>query len=66
MINTTVIPDPANTAWEIQKDKLQAKFPILTDEDLNYEKGKLDEMLNKVQIKLGKTKEQVEEIISAL
>lgn len=49
-----------------KKAKLKAKFTILTDADLNYEDGKKDEMLNKVQVKLGKTKEELAKIIAAL
>ena len=44
----------------------EAKFTILTDSDLNYEGGKKDEMFSKVQVKLGKTKEELATIIAAL
>jgi uncharacterized protein YjbJ (UPF0337 family) len=46
-----------------QKDKLKQKFAILTDNDLMYEEGKRDEMLGKLQIKLGKTKEELHAIM---
>jgi len=52
--------------WNEQKGKLKQAFGILTDNDLMYEKGKKDEMLGKLQIKLGKTKEEFEKIISDL
>jgi uncharacterized protein YjbJ (UPF0337 family) len=52
--------------WHEQKGKLKQKFAVLTDNDLMYEEGKKEEMLGKLQVKLGKTKEELEKIISAL
>jgi uncharacterized protein YjbJ (UPF0337 family) len=61
MINS--IQGKAN--WNYQKGKLKEKFAVLTDNDLLYEQGKKDEMLAKIQIKLGKTKEELDKIIEA-
>ena len=52
--------------WEEQKGKLKQKFAILTDNDLMFEEGKKDEMMGKIQIKIGKTKEELEKLISDL
>lgn len=52
--------------WEEQKGKLKQKFAALTDNDLKYIEGKKEEMLGKLQIKLGKTKEQLHKIIDNL
>jgi uncharacterized protein YjbJ (UPF0337 family) len=52
--------------WNEQKGKLKQQFATLTDNDLMFEEGKKDEMLGKIQIKLGKTKEEMQKIISAL
>ena len=52
--------------WNEQKAKLKKKFSILTDNDLKYENGKKDEMLAKLQVKLGKTQEELKKIIEAL
>ncbi len=52
--------------WNQQKGKLKQKFASLTDNDLMFEEGKKDEMLGKLQVKLGKTKEELEKIIEAL
>jgi len=52
--------------WNEQKGKLKQKFAILTDNDLMFEEGKQDEMYGKLQIKLGKTKEELHKIISSL
>ena len=52
--------------WEEQKGKLKQKFATLTDDDLLFAEGKKDEMLGKVQVKLGKSKEELHKIISEL
>ena len=52
--------------WNEQKGKLMQKFAILTDNDLMFAKGKKEEMLGKLQIKLGKTKEELYKIILEL
>ena len=52
--------------WEEQKGKLKQQFANLTDDDLLFAEGKKEEMLGKLQIKLGKTKEEMHNIISAL
>ncbi len=52
--------------WNEQKGKLKQKFAALTDDDLMFEEGRKEEMLGKLQIKLGKTKEELHKIISAL
>lgn len=52
--------------WNEQKGKLKQKFANLTDNDLMFESGKKDEMFGRLQIKLGKTKEELDAIIAAL
>jgi uncharacterized protein YjbJ (UPF0337 family) len=51
--------------WNEQKGKLKQKFASLTDNDLVFEEGKKDEMLGKLQIKLGKSKEELDKIMEA-
>jgi len=38
----------------------------LTDSDLQFVSGKKDEMMNKLQLKLGKTKDDLNKIIDGL
>jgi len=52
--------------WNEQKGKLKQKFAVLTDNDLMFEEGKEEEMYGKLQIKLGKTKEELRKIINGL
>ncbi len=61
-MNTTVLKGN----WNEQKGKLKQQFATLTDNDLMLEEGKQDEMLGRLQIKLGKTKEEIHKIIEAL
>jgi uncharacterized protein YjbJ (UPF0337 family) len=52
--------------WNEQKGKLKKKFGYLTDNDLMFEEGRKEEMLGKLQIKLGKTKDELAKLIAAL
>ncbi len=52
--------------WNEQKGKLKMKFAALLDNDLLFEEGKKEEMFGKLQLKLGKTKEELLKIIAAL
>lgn len=61
-MNTTEVKG----TWNEQKGKLKQKFAVLTDNDLLFVEGKKDEMLGKLQIKLGKTKEELQDIFKAL
>ena len=66
MTSPSETPVPVRGNWYDQKAKLKAQYPGLTDADLQYEKGKKDEMLERVQVKLDKTKEELADIIAAL
>ncbi|MDR3705729.1 MAG: CsbD family protein [Paludibacteraceae bacterium] len=61
-MNTTEVKEN----WDEQKGKLKQKFAILTDNDLLFAEGKKDEMYGRLQIKLGKSKEELLKIIEAL
>jgi uncharacterized protein YjbJ (UPF0337 family) len=52
--------------WNEIKGKLKLKFAILTDHDVLLIEGKKEEMLGRLQIKLGKTKEELQKIIAGL
>ncbi len=61
-MNTTIIKGN----WNEQVGKLKTQFAILTDNDLMFEEGKKEEMLGKLQIKLGKTKEEFQDLMNSL
>ena len=50
--------------WNEAAGKLKQQYANLTDDDLLLVKGKEEELLGRLQKKLGKTKEEVQEIIS--
>ncbi|MEO6542248.1 MAG: general stress protein CsbD [Ferruginibacter sp.] len=52
--------------WSEIKEKLKHKFGLLTESDLLFGAGKQDEMLGRLQTKLGRTKAEVHKIISEL
>ena len=52
--------------WHELKGKLRQQFAILTDQDLEFAKGKEEELFGRLEKKLGKTKEQLREMISSL
>ncbi len=52
--------------WNEAKGKLKQKFAMLTDNDLLLIEGKQDELIGRLQVKLGKTKEEISKIISEL
>lgn len=53
-------------SWNETKGKLKQKFAMLTDSDVLLVEGKKDEMLGRLQSKLGKTKAEIEKLISEL
>jgi uncharacterized protein YjbJ (UPF0337 family) len=52
--------------WNEIAGKLKQKYANLTDDDLIFNQGKEDELLGKLQTKVGKTKEQIRKIISKI
>ncbi len=52
--------------WNIIKGKLKERFAVLTDNDLLYIKGKEEELLGRIQRKLGKTKRELMELMGQL
>lgn len=52
--------------WNETKGKLKQKFALLTDNDVLLIEGRHEEMLSRLQIKLGKTREEIQKLISEL
>ncbi|GEM_PF-504374 len=52
--------------WELQKAQLKQYFEGLTDGDLTFEKGKKQVMLDRIQRKLGKSREELHTILVAV
>jgi len=52
--------------WLAIKTKLKKKFEILTEQDLNGLSNKPEELLVRLQKRLGKTREEMQKLISEL
>jgi uncharacterized protein YjbJ (UPF0337 family) len=52
--------------WNEIAGTLKQQFANLTDDDLLYKEGKEEELLGRLQQKLGKTKEELRKIISKI
>lgn len=52
--------------WNELKGKIKQTYADLTDDDLLYEEGKDEELLGRIQKKVGKTKEEVKDWIESL
>lgn len=48
-----------NGTWNEVKGRAKKQYANLTDDDLLYEDGKDDELVGRIQKKLGKTKDEV-------
>lgn len=52
--------------WNQIKGKLKQKYSDLTDDDLEFQEGKEDELYGRLQEKLGKTKDEIKELVASL
>jgi len=52
--------------WIKTKNLLRQKFALLIETDLRQNEGRKEEMLDRLQIKLGKSKEELQKIIGAI
>ncbi|ATL46475.1 general stress protein CsbD [Chitinophaga caeni] len=60
-MNTTILKGK----WNEISGKLKQQFAELTDDDLKYEEGKEDELMGKIQQKIGKSKDEVQSLIQS-
>jgi uncharacterized protein YjbJ (UPF0337 family) len=50
--------------WNVIKGKLKQAYGELTDDDLVYSEGGEDQLVGRLQKKLGKTKEEIRRAIN--
>jgi uncharacterized protein YjbJ (UPF0337 family) len=53
-------------SWNELKGKLKQQYGNLTEDDLVFSEGKEDELLGRLQKKLGKGKDEVRQMIEKL
>jgi uncharacterized protein YjbJ (UPF0337 family) len=56
----SALTDRLKGQWNEVKGKLKQKYADLTDDDLLYVEGKEEELLGKLQKRLGKTRAEIE------
>jgi uncharacterized protein YjbJ (UPF0337 family) len=52
--------------WNELKGKIKQKYADLSDDDLKYEEGKDDELLGRLQKKIGKGRQELVDWIKSL
>lgn len=52
--------------WNEISGKLKQEFADLTDDDLLFKEGKEEELLGRLQNRLGKTREEIRDILKQL
>jgi uncharacterized protein YjbJ (UPF0337 family) len=52
--------------WNVLKGKLKQNYAKLTDDDLLFVEGKENELIGRLEVKLGKTKDEIRSIIEKL
>jgi uncharacterized protein YjbJ (UPF0337 family) len=52
--------------WNDTKGKIKKQYAQLTDDDLLYEEGDDDQLLGRLQKRIGKTKQEVKDWIESL
>ena len=50
--------------WNVVKGKLKQAYGDLTDDDLSYTEGKEDELVGRIQKRIGKTASDVRQMLS--
>lgn len=53
-------------SWNEVKGKLKQKYGDLTNDDLEYTEGQEDELIGRLQKKLGKSRDEIRKMIRSL
>lgn len=51
--------------WNVTKGKLKQKYAQLTDSDLVYEEGKEDELIGRIQKRVGASRQEIENFLDS-
>lgn len=62
----SAIADKIKGNWNTIKGKIKQEYGQVTDDDLVYEEGKEDELLGRLQKKIGKSKAEIKDWIDSL
>lgn len=62
----SALSDRVRGNWNIVKGKIKEEYGEITDNDLQYSEGQEDQMIGRLQRKMGKTKQEVIDYINSL
>jgi uncharacterized protein YjbJ (UPF0337 family) len=62
----SALTDKVRGNWNVIKGKLKQEYGELTDDDLQYQEGKEDELIGRIQDKIGKTKEELKNWVDSI
>lgn len=62
----TALKDKIKGNWNLIKGKIKQEYGDITDNDLQYMEGKEEELLGRLQKKMGKTKEELKDYIDKI
>jgi len=60
------LKDKLKGNWNIIKGQIKQQYADLTEDDLAYQEGQEDELIGRLQKKLGKTKSEVKDFIDSI
>lgn len=52
--------------WQATKEKVKQQYPNLTEDDLHYEAGKEEDLLERMEKKIGKNRHDIREWLSLM
>ena len=52
--------------WELQKEILKQRFKRITDQDLNFEESRKNEMMGRLARRLGMTTREIQRVIDSI
>jgi uncharacterized protein YjbJ (UPF0337 family) len=52
--------------WNVVKGKLKQQYASLTNDDLEYAEGKEEELLGRIQRRIGKSKQEIKDFIDGV
>ena len=58
--------DKVKGNWNIAKGKIKQEWGELSDDDLDYQEGKEDELIGRIQKRTGESKERVNDFLDNL
>ncbi len=65
-VKMSAFTDKLSGNWNQIKGELKQEYGQLSDDDLTYVEGREDELLGRLQQKLGKTKQEIKSFIDGI